>query len=434
MKYKNFEDFLKSKNTDQTALKEKSVDEVAGLYNEYNKLVRDYLESSIEAKASKEDIEAIKNQMLENTKSQFDSLSDIIEKQGLTITRMLEGGSKAKADNEPGLADQLRKNLDKLKGLKNDKLAIQDRRANAFGFELKAAGNMSIAGNVTGQIPQAYRLPGFNELPQRRVRFLDFLQGGSISSNLVEWVYEANEDGTAGATAEAAAKKQIDFDFLLGSQKVEKYTAYIKVTDEMLDDIDFMQTAINRKLQTKLLQSVELAAYSGNGTTPNLNGVRTVATAFAAGTLAGTVDNANEIDVLNAAIDQIRIANQTDPNVIWMYPTDITRLKMVKVSSSDKRYVENLAMIAGQLSLDGIPIIPTTLVTAGTYLIGDFTKANMLTKGGIMIEVGYDSDDFTKNFKTVRAEWRGVVFVEHNDRTAFVAGTFSTDKAALETA
>jgi len=91
-------------------------------------------------------------------------------------------------------------------------------------------------------------------------------------------------------------------------------------------------------------------------------------------------------------------------------------------------------MVAGQLSLDGIPIIPTTLVTQDEYLIGDFTKAFMLQKQGVSIEIGYNADNFVKNYKTIRAEWRGVVYVKNNDRTSFVTGTLSTDAAALETA
>jgi HK97 family phage major capsid protein len=292
---------------------------------------------------------------------------------------------------------------------------------------------MSLAGNVTGQVPQAQRIPGLNAIAQRQVRFLDVLQRGAASSNLIEWVYQANKDGTAGQTEEGALKNQIDFDILVASQKVEKTTAYIRVTDEMLADVDFIETAIRTELFTELLKAVESGAYSGNGVSPALNGVYTVAPTFSAGSLAATVDNANEVDVLAVAMNQIMLSEQGMPNFIFMHPTDVTRLKMVKVSSSDKRYVERLAMVAGELSLDGVAIIPTTLVSVGTFLIGDFSKAFLYEKQAPSIEIGLNADDFVKNFKTIRAEWRGAVVVKNNDRTAFVKGTFATAKAALET-
>jgi hypothetical protein len=52
----------------------------------------------------------------------------------------------------------------------------------------------------------------------------------------------------------------------------------------------------------------------------------------------------------------------------------------------------------------------------------------------IDVQVGLENDDFTKNLVTVLAEWRGLALVKTNERSAFVAGVFATDKAALETA
>lgn len=59
--------------------------------------------------------------------------------------------------------------------------------------------------------------------------------------------------------------------------------------------------------------------------------------------------------------------------------------------------------------------------------------ASVYSKGGIEISVGFENDDFTKNLVTILAEWRGLTIVKNNDRSAFVKGDFTTDKAALET-
>jgi hypothetical protein len=84
--------------------------------------------------------------------------------------------------------------------------------------------------------------------------------------------------------------------------------------------------------------------------------------------------------------------------------------------------------------LDGIPIIKTTLVTAGTYLVGAFNLATLYDMGEVSIQMGIDGNDWTNNLRTIIAEFRGAMVVKNNDRTAFVKGTFSTDKASLETA
>jgi len=164
-----------------------------------------------------------------------------------------------------------------------------------------------------------------------------------------------------------------------------------------------------------------------------LNGIINQATAFAAGTFANTVDNANDIDSLVVAMNQIEIANQAVEGLqIMMHPSDVAALKLVKLSATDKRYVDRLIDAAGQLSLDGVPIIKNTNITVGDFLVGDFSKATIVQKSGIMVEVGLDGNDFTNNTRTILAEWRGQLFVQNNDTTCFVTGTFATTNAALE--
>jgi len=116
-----------------------------------------------------------------------------------------------------------------------------------------------------------------------------------------------------------------------------------------------------------------------------------------------------------------------------MNPSDVTSLKLVKVGSTDDRYIDQLQLVAGQLSLDGVNIIESTLVAQDDYLVGNFDLATIYDRGMVEMSVGYENDDFTKNLVTILAEWRGLVVVKNNDRTAFVKGDFTTDKAALET-
>lgn len=421
MSINKFEEWRKSKGIE--SLDGMSAGEVAGIFNEYNHEQRKALSDAMESKASSEQVNALRDEISAMISKQAETLTEIIKTQGLELQRMKDTATKP--ESAPSLKQLLSDNKDKLTALKQGRTRDNLR--------LKVAGNMSLANNVTGQIPQAYRLPGWNDIPQREVRFINLLSQGSIDSNIVEWVYMANEDGAAGSTAEGAAKNQIDFDLLLGSERVEKYTAYIKATDEMLDDISFIDNLIQTQLRRKLLQSVESDAYEGNGTSPNLRGVRTVATAWAAGASAASVDEANIVDVLNVGITQIKLAEQPAPDYILMNPQDVLALKQVKVSATDRRYVDMLYMTAEGLSIGGVPIIESTLVTQDEFLIGNSGMQFMLNKGGIDLEIGYDGNDFTTNFKTIRAEWRGVVYVMNNDRTAFVAGDFTTAKAALET-
>lgn len=418
----NFKEFLVSKEvSDITKL---DAEAQAGLYNEYNEASKVAIEKAIEEKASTESVEALKAELSDTMNKQFVALQTVLKEQGSYLKKIAKSDSIKEVPLNKLLADN-KEALKKLKGSSNS--------ADNVKMTLKAVGDMSLAGNTTGQIPQADRNPIIGDTKSRTIKLMDLVTIGSIGSNLKEWMYVANEEGAAGSTGEGLIKNQIDFEIILGSQKVEKITAYITVTDEMLDDVEQMQTLINNKLTTELNKALESGVYDGDGVSPNLNGVATVSPVFAAGVFAATVDNANEVDVLQVASNQIEIANQDMATAIMMHPSDVTSLLLTKMSSTDKRYVERLQMIAGTLSFDGIPVVKSTLITQGDFLMGDFTKASVDFKQGVTIEVGYNADNFVKNYKTIRAEVRAVCYVENNDRTAFVKGTFATAKAALET-
>ena len=419
----NFTNFIESKGISNLA--EKSAEDLAGLYNEYNDVKRTELENAIEAKATKEDIESLKSEIVAGQINQVKALNETLAAHGVAIKKLSEKGA-----NEVGLLSTVKTSLvekaDDLAGLKGD-------ASKKIAF--KVAGTMLGSTNVSGgNVPVEQRLPGFDVIPSRRVRLLDIVSRGTAESNVISWVSQANKDGAAGQTAEGAIKNQIDFDLVVNSESLKKTTAYIKISEEMLSDISFIESEINNELMREILKVVELQVYSGDNTGNNLNGIVTQASAFAAGTFAGTVDNANVADVLTVAANQIKLAEHDAPNYIMLNPSDVTALKLIKTSATDKRYVDRLVMVAGEMSLDGITILETTLVTAGTYLIGDFRMATVFDKGMVDIKVGYENDDFTKNLVTILAEWRGLNIIKTNQASAFVTGTIATDAAALETA
>jgi HK97 family phage major capsid protein len=421
-----FQEFLAKKGITSDEFATKSAEEMAGLYNDFNSELAKSIEELTNTSATKEDIQTAIDELRCSQLEQMKTLNEALKEMGLAIKAGSEGEFFQKGET---LADVLKANKDAIATLK------ENRDAPWVKMTVKAVGTMLESANVSGgNVPVEQRITGLNTIASRRVRLMDLVSRGTATSNIISWVYQSGKEGAAGGTAEGDTKNQIDFNLVVASQTVVKRTAFIKVSTEMLDDIDFIESEINNELLRELNKDVELTAYSGNGTAPAMNGVRTVATAFAAGDLALAIDNANEADVLVVAINQIAIAEQPEPTAILMHPTDVAKLLVIKVSATDKRYVERLQMIAGQLSLDGVPIIKTTLVTAGTYLVGAFNLATLYDKGTVSLEMGLDGNDFTKNLRTIIAEFRGAMVVKNNDRTAFVKGTFSTDKAALETA
>lgn len=317
----------------------------------------------------------------------------------------------------------LTENKEKLSALKNGESRDNVRMVT------KAVGNMMLSTNVTGQIPQAEREAGITRVVRRDPFILSLVNVGSIQSNLWEWVQQANPEGGAAMTAEGAAKSQADFDLVLASASVKKVTAYTKVSKEMLDDVALIESEINQELEELIQLKIDEQLLSGNGAGQNLTGILQNATAWAAGSFAESYPGANNADVLRVAINQIVVA-QFYPNYILMHPSDVTAMELEK--ASDGHYILPPFRAVDGTSIKGIPVVQNIGVTEGTFLVGDFTKSGVRFKEGLVFDVGYENDDFTKNFVTILAEARLVHRVKSNHYPAFVTGTFSTAKAALD--
>tara|TARA_R110000796_G_scaffold78331_6_gene174746 strand:- start:1921 stop:3204 length:1284 start_codon:yes stop_codon:yes gene_type:complete len=414
-------DFLSHIEKNEESFKGLDANVQAEHFNTFNKGMKDAQNEAISLKASKSDLQDLQIKLAENQEKQFNALNSAIKSMGIKVAKSDGKGLSFKEE----LKNNLSENIEKLKELK-------DSKNGGFSFTTKAVGDMTSANISGGNVPLEDRIAGLSVLPTRRISLLDVMSARSTASNIVSWVSQANKEGQAGQTGEGLVKNQIDFDLVVASENVVKTTAFIKVTTEMLDDIDFIQSEIEAELMRELLLAVELGAYSGAGTGNTLNGVSTVATAFTGAGFVDLVDSPNVIDVLVASVNQIEEANNDSPNFAFLHPRVVNQLLTEKVTSTDKRYIDRLSNIAGSLVLDGVTrIIKTTLVPVDSFLIGDFNKALLVQKDGIKMDIGLSGDDFEKNFRTILAEWRGAVVVKTNDRTAFVKGAISTAKALI---
>ena len=310
----------------------------------------------------------------------------------------------------------------------NELKAMKEKSGASVQITLKTAGTMALSTNTTGQIPQAEREQGITRIVRRNPFILELVNVGTIMSNVWEWVEQKNADGGAAMTAEGAAKSQADFDLVVASANVKKVTAYIKVTKEMLDDVELMRSEIDQELRELINLKIDDQLLNGTGATVNLSGINQTATAWAAGAFALTIPTPNVFDVIRTAINQVRV-NLFEPNYIVMHPTDVAKMDLAK--ASDGHYVLPPFISNDGTTVSGIRAVSNTGVTVDNFLVGDFTKYGVRFKEGLTINVGYENDDFTKNLVTILAEARLVGRVKSNHYGAFVKGVISTSITAL---
>jgi len=336
--------------------------------------------------------------------------------------KVLNIETKGASNNVPeGLASLLTEKSEELK-------AMKEKSGASVQITLKTAGTMGLATNVTGQVPQAEREQGIARIVTRNPFVLQLVNVGTIMSNVWEWVEQKNRDGGAAMTAEGAAKSQADFDLVVASANVKKVTAYIKVTKEMLDDVELMRSEIDQELTELINLKIDDQLLNGTGLTVNLTGINTNATAWAAGSFALAIPTPTKWDVLRTAINQVRV-NLFEPNYILMHPTDVTGMELSK-DSTGQYIMPPFAALDGTV-VSGIRVVANTGIALDSFLVGDFSKAGVRFKEGLTINVGYENDDFTKNLVTILAEARLVQRVKSNHYGAFVKGVLSTAITAL---
>ena len=180
---------------------------------------------------------------------------------------------------------------------------------------------------------------------------------------------------------------------------VKKVTAFIKVSKEMIADIPFMRNEIDTELMELVELKLDAQILSGNGTGDNLEGLLQNATAWAAGGFALSIVTPNEFDVLRVAIAQIQ-GLEFNANYILLHPEDCAKMELTKTSQGEYTYAMSY-IVDGIVRVKSIPVIENTGVTAGTFLVGDFTKSNLRIREDLNVQVGYVNDDFTKNLMTI---------------------------------
>lgn len=263
----------------------------------------------------------------------------------------------------------------------------------------------------------------------------DIIQWGTASSNMVDWIERTDKTDVAEMRAEGAIMKEGNLEYTEVSTKVKILSEFMKVTNESLKDVDFIASEINSELLDDLKNLLEAQLLTGTGVGLNLLGIIPQATASSMTAFAGTVDEANNADVLRVALNQIFVAGhgRYQPTYVLMHPTDVTTLDLLKIT--DGRYIDVPFYDGETLKVARVPIIQSTRVTLGDYLVGDFRRAKGFIRDPLAIRIwDQNEDDVLYNRSTITGNMRLAFRIKNTDKKAFVTGDFATDKAALETA
>lgn len=385
-------------------MEEKDLKALKELAESIDAKLKEYKEAI--ASTSRDEAQKALGPALEKELKKYNELIEKMQKQLDAIDTKMQRVGQSGADKPKGF-------MDHLKEFMKGKTARQ-LKGSAFEYEVKAD-DMTQANSFESTIvvPVDYR-PGIYYDPTRPVHVRDLISQATTNSNMVSIVREYAYTDAADVTTEGAEYKQEDVDLKRIDAAVIKITNYMIVSEEMLEDVDGLTSYLSTRLPEKLRneeddQILNHATY----------GILTLGTAY--------VDNLADADItrFDVLVDACRqvIDDEYRPTAILLHPTDATLLKLAK--DDNGQYVLPYIFMNGGITVDGVPVIVSTAITSGKFLVGDFKRGcTIFDRRQLAVEFSNSNEDnFIKGMVTVRGSERIAIGV-HRPK-AFVYGTFA---------
>lgn len=258
------------------------------------------------------------------------------------------------------------------------------------------------------------------EAPRRRLVVADLLGQETTTRSAVTYFVESETvNGAVATVAEGAEKPLVSFgDPTPVTEPVRKIAAVMKESDEMVDDLPWLASAIDNRgiYLVQLAEEDQLLNGSGSGT--NLDGILNRDGILTGQTATGEPSVA---DAIFRAMTSVSTSSPFQPDGIIINPTDYQTLRLAK--DSNNQYYGG-GFFSGQYGNGGVmeqpPIwglrtVVTPAIAAGTVLVGAFQQgASVIRRKGLTVEVAnQNEDDFLYNRIAIRIEERLALAVRY---------------------
>ena len=386
------------------------------------KHINDQFEMLAEGIKSEEEIvESVKSSLgkLGVSAEKIAEIEKALKEQGSEIRRSMSGSA--------GKGRTIREQIKAFLSSDEAKRAFAEKRNTALELEIKAAATtITVAANTAA-------VAALNTEVDRTIHYAPS-EDTRVVERLFKGLDQLAQYHMGGSQARqrrscihrrGALKPVMDWSYVPETSTAKKVAVSAKISYEMRDDFDYMQSEIDNMLRTSLVQERTKQLLTGDGTGVNLKGIFTAAATYTATALDGTVEMANKADAIRAAILQMRNLNFY-PDVVMLNPSDRASIDLTKDSTGHYISDELFRLIRG------VEIVESTYVKAGDFLVADTSKWNVRPYKGIRVEFGWVDDDFQKNLFTVICEERLHSYFASVDQGAFVKGAFATIIAALQ--
>ena len=236
------------------------------------------------------------------------------------------------------------------------------------------------------------------------VHVVNYIPSGTISQSDYKYMEETTHTSNAAELAEAATYGESAFALTERSRPVEKIGAWVPVTDEQLEDEPAASAYLHNRLTQQIQRRLDSQVLVGDGSTPNLLGTETV---------VGIQAQAKGTDTIPDAFRKLLTKFQDDgfceASVAFIRP--VKWQDVVLERTADGLYVWGHPSTVGPQTMWGVPVIPTTAVTATKIVAGDYaTYAMLFLRRGMDVQVtNSHGTHFVEGKQAIRADIRATL-------------------------
>jgi HK97 family phage major capsid protein len=233
------------------------------------------------------------------------------------------------------------------------------------------------------------------------------------SSNAIEFTKEASFTNSAAEAAEGAAKAESALTWSLVNMPISTVAHWIKISRQLAADNTALAAYVNQRMVYGVNRRVETQLGAGDGTAPNISGIldsgNFTAHGYAAAALGATLP---KLVLIRKIIADLWAAGYP-AEAILLNPADWATIE-IDILTATSNAVRVGVNQAGQQTLWGVPVLQSVGITADTVCVCACSQhATIYDREAVVVELSdSDSDNFTKNLVTIRAERRLALAVE----------------------
>jgi HK97 family phage major capsid protein len=408
-------------------------------------------EAELLKKAITEGNKALKYELTEAQKAEITSQVDALKSSlGITKEQLDEFKEDIRIIKENPAAVNGKGEFDLFKaieeGLKTflPQVKAKSEASGRNGFEIemtvKSPVNMNTGSVTTGySVPVSYVAQDqttYAEDVRQQEYILNYISRGNTGKATIAYVDKSPTEGTMTITNEGALKPLISISFIIRYSQARKMAGRTKISEEALDDIPFIMSAIRNELAYEHAIGVQTDVFTT---------VSAFAPAFVAGSLAASTISPTNYDAIRAAIFAVKIASKGlyVPNAVLVPSSDLYTMGATK--DKNNNYVFPPFVMPDGTTISGVRIVEVAdgvSVPAGTFIVADWKKLRMENYKSFTVRIGQGIvgsataanivSDFESNMYTLIGESRYHLWVYENEKVAFLKTTFAAVKTAIE--